>query len=386
MTPHLLRAAALGAALVTAALAGAQPPLPLLPPPEKPAPIPVPRPAGSEEPLPEPRAVVEPEPGVKVLDKGPIHEAFAQPGADVRGNGMTAPKAPPAPIPELPPEAKPDGDRVQWVPGYWQWDADRNDFIWVSGLWRNAPPGRSWSAGQWKEVGGQWTYLPGSWRPVDVNSWRIDLPKPPASVENGPNGPSPEPDGLWIPGAWVFRDEKYVWRPGYWAAPNGDRMWVPGQYLATPHGYQYIPGYWDYPFEDRGILNPSVTFTEPLWQTPGWAYRPRYAIGLGYNDGPGCGALFSSLYIGPGYNSFYYGNYGFGGFGGGGFGLGIGFGAPFWGLGGWGGYTPWYACPRGFYNPTWNSYCHLNRNNPSSTKKICNNKVAGATGGLPQGG
>ena len=41
------------------------------------------------------------------------------------------PKQPPAPIEELPPEQKPEGDDVQWVPGYWAWDDNRNDFLWI---------------------------------------------------------------------------------------------------------------------------------------------------------------------------------------------------------------------------------------------------------------
>src|SRR5215831_6428182 len=172
MTPHLSRAAALLAALVFVVPTNAQ--LPLLPPPPK------------AETLPEPRAKeVQPQPGIVVAEKGPVHEAFAQPGAEVRGKGMTAPKAPPPPIPEIPPETKPDGENVKWVPGYWQWDSDKEDFIWVSGFWRNFPPGRDWQAGKWVEKGGKWMYTPGFWRPVAMNSWRIDLPEPPRSVEHG---------------------------------------------------------------------------------------------------------------------------------------------------------------------------------------------------------
>jgi hypothetical protein len=205
-----------------------------------------------------------------------------------------------------------------------------------------------------------------------MNSWRIDLPQPPASLENGPTTPADNPNGLWIPGAWEFRNEKYVWRPGYWANPNGNNMWVPSQYLTTPYGYMYIPGYWDYPLEDRGILNAPVQFSQPLWNNPGWSYCPQYAIGLGYGNGWGNGGLFSSLYIGPGCNNFYYGNYGWGGLGGGWLGLGFGYGWPFWGLGGYGGYFPWYGGYRGYYNPLWHHYCYLNRNNPNYTRHVGN--------------
>ena len=58
---------------------------------------------------------------------------------------------------------KPDED-VLWMPGYWHWDDDRDDFLWVSGIWRTPPPNKRWVAGYWREeeqgavwVGGFWT-------------------------------------------------------------------------------------------------------------------------------------------------------------------------------------------------------------------------------------
>src|SRR5438046_840742 len=123
MIPSLRAGALLTALVALASIAPAQQ-LPTLPPPDK-------QPAAKPDDPAAKQPDVKPEPGVQVLDKGPIHEAFAQPGADTRGKGLTAPKAPPPPVPELPPETKPDG--ATWVPGYWLWDGDRNDFIWVSG-------------------------------------------------------------------------------------------------------------------------------------------------------------------------------------------------------------------------------------------------------------
>lgn len=346
-------------------------------------------PAQSQPPLPPPeKAEPQPEPGVQVLDRGPIHEAFAQPGADVRGKDVTAPKAPPPPIPELPPEAKPDGDNVKWVPGYWMWDADRNDFIWVSGFWRNAPVGREWSPGKWAAgKDGKFAYTPGFWRPTDMNSWRIDLPEPPATVEAGPNTPSDNPDAHWIPGAWEFRGEKYVWRPGYWAKPYGELLWTPPQYLATTHGFAHVPGYWDYPLEDRGLLYAPVCFTQPLWATPGWAYRPRFAVGLGFGNGWGAGGFFTSLYIGPGFNNYYFGNFGRPWAGGTWLGLGnplwspvFGFGGPVLGLNNYAGFIPWWAPTRGFANPLWRHYCWLNRNDPHYPKGVAGAYVGKALG------
>ncbi|MFO0823430.1 MAG: hypothetical protein U0792_09995 [Gemmataceae bacterium] len=81
---------------------------------------------------------MKPEPGMKVPDRGPVHEPRTA-GAEVRGQGMMAPGPPPPAVPELPPDTKPDGPNAL-IPGYWSWDADRNDFIWVSGFGEMPPP------------------------------------------------------------------------------------------------------------------------------------------------------------------------------------------------------------------------------------------------------
>lgn len=56
-------------------------------------------------------------------------------------------------IEEVPPEQKPTGDNVDWIPGYWAWDDERTDFLWVSGIWRSLPPGRQWVSGYWAKSG-----------------------------------------------------------------------------------------------------------------------------------------------------------------------------------------------------------------------------------------
>lgn len=391
MTLSVIRGAALFAAVALVATTNAQPPLP------PPNPVPDQQDAN---PVQDEKAVEleQQEPGVKVAEKGPIHEAFAQPGAEKRGQGMTAPKAPPKPIPELPPDTKPEGDNVRWVPGYWHWDAEKEDFLWISGFWRNVPPGRTWQAGEWSDKSGTWSYTPGFWRPTDMNNWRVDLPEPPRTVESGPSTPADNPEAVWVPGGWEYRNGQYAWRAGYWAYPNGNQVWQPGQYLATGSGYCYNPGYWDYPLEERGLLYAPVYFEQPLWQTPGWYYRPRFAFGLGFGAGFGTGAFFNSLFYGPGFNNYYYGNYynpwytggwgGWGGWGGGwggfwgpAFGIGFGFGSAW---GGWGGYYPWWRSCYGYNNHLWNHYCHLNKGNPNWARQVQAGGVARAVGATPR--
>src|SRR5687768_11599247 len=72
------------------------------------------------------------EEGAEVLTRGPVHEAFAETISFDPEPGVVVPKVAPEPIEELPPEQKPDGDNVDWIPGYWAWDDERADFLWVS--------------------------------------------------------------------------------------------------------------------------------------------------------------------------------------------------------------------------------------------------------------
>lgn len=67
---------------------------------------------------------------LEILGHGPIHEAFAQPASAMLESIVVVKKKPPETIEELPPDVKPEGDNVVWLPGYWAFDNERDDFIW----------------------------------------------------------------------------------------------------------------------------------------------------------------------------------------------------------------------------------------------------------------
>ena len=79
---------------------------------------------------------------------------------------ILVPQQPPENLQEVPPAEQPAGAGIVWVPGYWAWDADRNDFIWVSGCWRNAPPNTYWVPGHWLQAGNGWEWIGGFWKPI----------------------------------------------------------------------------------------------------------------------------------------------------------------------------------------------------------------------------
>ena len=102
------------------------------------------------------------------MTRGPIHEAFASPVVHDPDAGPVVPKQPPDPIQEMPPDQKPAGQNIQWIPGYWSWDVSRNDFLWVSGIWRDPPPNSQWVPGYWHQVEGGNQWVPGTWMPISA--------------------------------------------------------------------------------------------------------------------------------------------------------------------------------------------------------------------------
>src|SRR4029079_13417030 len=204
------------------------------------------------------------EEGVEVLARGPIHEAFAQPLTDKPEPSPVVDKKPPEPIEELPPEAKPQGDAA-WIPGYWAWDEERTDYIWISGAWRENPPNQKFVPGYWAEVEGGWQWVPGFWTTIQTQEVEYLPESPPETLEEGPSTPAPDEDHFWIPGNWSYQETRYAWKPGYWAEAQPDWVWVPARYTWCPSGWVYTAGYWDYPFADRGWLFSPVYFTSNVY-------------------------------------------------------------------------------------------------------------------------
>lgn len=239
-------------------------------------------------------------PGAEVLTRGPVHEAFAGMVTFNPEPGVVISKAPPDVIEEVPPEERPAGDNVSWIPGYWAWDDERSDFLWISGTWRALPPGREWLAGYWAQTAQGHQWISGYWADATVRETTY-LPPPPATVEVGPNIASPSEDYGWTPGCWIWYQGRYAWRPGYWAQGRADWDWIPAHYVWTPRGHIFVGGYWDYSVERRGILFAPVYFAPVVYARRGYHYSPTIVISLGvFND---------HLFLRPRYHHYYFGDY-----------------------------------------------------------------------------
>lgn len=246
------------------------------------------------------KSVSADESGAEVLTRGPVHEAFAQTVAFDPDPAYSIRRAPPEMIEELPPEISMDGDNVAWIPGYWAWDEDDNDFIWISGVWRSLPPGRQWVPGYWNENRGTYLWISGYWADAEVSETQY-LPRPPRTIEVGPNIAAPSQNHTWIPGCWVWNRSRYAWRPGYWAACRTDWIWVPSHYVCAPRGYIYVDGYWDYGITRRGVLFAPVHFDVGYFTTASFRFSPSIVIDLS--------VIVDSLFVRPRYSHYYFGDY-----------------------------------------------------------------------------
>lgn len=246
------------------------------------------------------QAEANPDEAVEPLGAGAVHEAFAEPVVFDPEPGETVAKEPPEPIEELPPDEKPEGESVTWIPGYWSWDEDRENFVWISGFWRDIPPGREWVPGYWNKVKNGWQWVSGYWSSDEVEEVEY-LPQPPKTLESAPSTPAPSSDHIWVPGCWTWREVRYVWRPGYWVVCRPDWVWVPARYVWTPGGFIFVDGYWDLPVVRRGVLFAPVAYRAPVYVRPAYRYTPSVVVNL---------SLFTThLWVRPTRGCYYFGDY-----------------------------------------------------------------------------
>ncbi|HUU96440.1 MAG TPA: hypothetical protein VM487_11920, partial [Phycisphaerae bacterium] len=212
----------------------------------------------------------------EIMARGPIHEAFAAPVVFDPEPGLVVPSPPPEYIEEMPPDERPEGN-VVWIGGYWSWDDESGNYLWLSGIWRDVPPGRQWVPGYWRQSpkGHQW--ISGYWTAAASNVVEY-LPPPPASIEVGPSSEPPTPSHSWVPGCWIWRGTRYLWRPGYWIVYQPDWVWVPASYVWTPGGCVFVDGYWDYTPVRRGVLFAPIRVTRVAYSRPAFVYSPRVVI------------------------------------------------------------------------------------------------------------
>ncbi len=254
-------------------------------------------PAGDPAPLDDPA----PPKGVEIQTRGPVHEAFASPTDEAQPTTPVV-KAPPKAIEEMPPEDKPEGDAV-WIGGYWAWDEDRSNYLWVSGVWRTPPPKKHWVAGYWRQDDVKYQWVPGFWAETQETPEKHEvtyMPKPPDPPETAAPAAPPNPDSFYVPGQYVWRGDAYAWRAGYWARVQPGYVWVAAHFRWTPYGYIYIAGYWDLAIANRGVMYAPVVI-DPDVVGVGFVYTPVFVVHHTI--------VMDAFFVRPCYCHYYFGDY-----------------------------------------------------------------------------
>ena len=185
-----------------------------------------------------------------IANATPIHEAFISKFTDPIPPVIISKQPPAAIIENIP--TRPANDLI-WIPGYWAWLEEKNDYTWVCGVWRRAPPRNFWIPGTWNEYKGGWAWSKGFWSRVALdNLYHIEQEPPHAIDDKVPIAPAK--DYFWIPGYWQYSiaSKSYSWLSGKWELFNENWVLAPASYVWTPSGYYYAPMYWDWSLEKRG--------------------------------------------------------------------------------------------------------------------------------------
>jgi hypothetical protein len=192
------------------------------------------------------------------------HEAVMDSGGNVADETIVK-QTPPEPKKESrASETHPD-ENSEWVPGYWKWDAEKNNYTWVPGTRRRTIPGMKWSPGRWITVPSGYEWSPGHWYSESVTTKTAGDTRETVIVREAPPAlkeevqPPPTGAGLvWIPGYWNYQGGGYAWIPGRWDRPLAENMvWVRPYWYRGAAGYAFIAGHWDYPAGSRVLPGPA---------------------------------------------------------------------------------------------------------------------------------
>lgn len=66
----------------------------------------------------------------------------------------------------------------------------------------------------------------------------------PPPLQDEPRGNPPVPNYFWIPGVWLWEENRYLWQSGYWTPPRPGYTWVPHRWHQEGNQWHMDGGYW----------------------------------------------------------------------------------------------------------------------------------------------
>ncbi len=78
-----------------------------------------------------------------------------------------------------------------------------------------------------------------------VGTFVTTQPSPPPAPPTEVRTPAPDPNAVWVPGAYDWENGRWQWTAGHWLTPSPpSSIWVPGRWEAVPGGWEWQPGHW----------------------------------------------------------------------------------------------------------------------------------------------
>jgi hypothetical protein len=182
------------------------------------------------------------------------HDALLDRGARSPAERIYAPKQPPGPIAERPSGRRPDR-RATWVPGYWDWDPARAEFVWIGGVWQIPSPGSMWVTARWMRDQDGWYRSSGFWtrrRDNGAIATTFSAPAQPAWRTTGPPADHPDdtpiaapgPDYFYVSGHYTPAGDQLKWKSGFWTRAQAGWDWIPARWVRRAAGWEFRAGYW----------------------------------------------------------------------------------------------------------------------------------------------
>lgn len=235
------------------------------------------------------------------IDRVAIHEAFASVPQAIVSAGPIVPHVPPQLVLERPIGPQRTGTNVAWIDGYWAWHADRSTYYWVSGFWREIPPGRAWVPGQWFAAPGGYQRSNGYWANAQQPAGTVTS-RPPSLIDWVPDSVAPGIDSFWVPPKYVWSNDTFALQAGYWTTHQDQFVWQPATYIQTQEGFVFVDGYWDFELDVRGV--PYAPLSVPIdiaSQTP-IVVEPELLLSPN-------ATICIHMFMQPGDSHYYFGNF-----------------------------------------------------------------------------
>ncbi len=141
-----------------------------------------------------------------------------------------------------------------FVPGNYDWDENKQQWVWIAGHYESARQGERFSPGHWDRQRDPYTNK--DWYIFTKGTWQQDpgyRNPPPQPTYNGPASAPPPPREerydpragfIWARGHYEWRTNQYEWIGGHWERERAAKRWVDARWELRGSVWVFTDGGW----------------------------------------------------------------------------------------------------------------------------------------------